>query len=358
VSYSLYAEADAADSPTAVRVARHLGLNVNVGPIPEPEGDPRAAAKRTILVANHRGEFLKPCPCTRNHTCCGYRFLNVATNCPMDCTYCILQDYVGTTPLTVHCNTGEMYSELEAKLAAADGRMMRIGTGELTDSLAVDELTGYSREMVPFFARFDNAMVELKTKTAFVENLMGLEHGGRTVVAWSLNPDSIVESDEAGAPRLDERIRAAARCADEGYRVAFHFDPIVDYPGWREGYRGVIERLFDSGVQEKSVAWISLGTVRYPTGLGDIIAKRFPRSIVRAGEFVSGKDGKKRYFRPLRIEMYREIAGRLAEGWPGAFVYLCMESPSVWRASLGRAPTSRELAAALDDRVSGRNGNG
>jgi len=350
MTYRLYAEADAADSPLAQRVARFLGLTVNVAPIPEPEGDPYRTAKETILLANHRGEFLKPCPCTRKHTCCGYHFLNVATNCPMDCTYCILQDYVGTAPLTIHCNLDDMYTELEEKLSLP-GRAIRIGTGELTDSLAIDELTGYAPDLVRFFARFGHATLELKTKTAFVENLVGVEHGGRTVVAWSLNPEEIADSDEKGAATLDERIAAARRCMDQGYPLAFHFDPLVEYAGWRDGYPDVVRRLFDAGIRQDAIAWISMGTLRYPRHVGDIIARRFPRSILRAGELVSGTDGKKRYFKPVRIEMYRALAAEIARGWPDAFVYLCMESPGVWQAALGRAPRSRELSDALDRRT-------
>jgi spore photoproduct lyase len=351
MTYRLYAEADAADSPIAQRVARSLALTVTVGPIPEPEGDRHAAAKKTILLANHRGDFLKPCPGTRNHTCCGYRFLNIATNCPIDCTYCILQDYVGAAPLTIHCNLDDMYAELEEKLSSSRGRVLRIGTGELTDSLAVDELTGYAADLVPFFAGFDDATLELKTKTAFVRNIVGLDHRGRTVIAWSLNPDEIAASDEKGAASVDDRIAAARRCQDDGYPLAFHFDPLIEYPGWREGYRGVVQRLFDAGITQESVAWISMGTLRYPPHVGDIIAERFPRSVIRTGELVSGIDGKRRYFKPVRIEMYRELASCIARGWPDAFVYLCMESPSVWRAALGREPDAKQLSDALDDRT-------
>ncbi len=351
MTYRLYAEADAADSAIAQRVARSLRLTISVGPLPEPEGDRWAAAKKTVLLTNYRGAFLKPCPCTRNHTCCGYRFLNVATNCPIDCTYCILQHYVGPAPLTIHCNLDDMYAELEEKLAAARGRVLRIGTGELTDSLAIDELTGYAADMVRFFAGFDDATLELKTKTSFVENLIGLEHRDRTVAAWSLNPEAIAESDEKGAACLDDRIAAARRCQDDGYPLAFHFDPIVEYPGWREGYRDVVRRLFDAGIRQESVAWISMGTLRYPPRTGDIIARRFPRSVIRTGELVSGTDGKKRYFKPVRIEMYRELAAEIAKGWPDAFIYLCMESPGVWQAALGQAPSSQELSRALGDRT-------
>ncbi|GAF93840.1 unnamed protein product, partial [marine sediment metagenome] len=279
--------------------------------------------------------FLKSCPGTSWYTCCGYNFLNVATNCPIDCTYCILQDYLGTQPLTIHCNTDEMLEELQRSLNASEGRFSRIGTGELTDSLAIDELTGYTRDLVPFFARFDNAVLELKTKTAFVENLSSIEHNRHTIVAWSLNTESIAQSEEIGAPSVADRIQAARRCRDEGYPLAFHFDPIIEHPGWEKGYRQVVEMLFDAGIRSENVAWISLGCLRFVPRVGEIVAERFPKSVIRTGEFITAKDGKRRYFKPVRVEMYRNVVEQLRKGWPDVFIYLCMESPSVWNASLG-----------------------
>ena len=46
--------------------------------------------------------------------------------------------------------------------------------------------------------------------------------------------------------------------------------------------------------------------------------------------------------------------GMLRAGWPDALVYLCMESRSVWDASLGWSPTSAQLATVLDERVTVR----
>lgn len=350
MTYSLFAESGAADTPVGRRVADRLGTPAEIG---TPHTDNSYyTAKKTIYLKNYKGDFLKLCPGTSRYTCCGYNFLNIATNCPIDCTYCILQDYLGPAALTIHCNLDDMLAELSGVLSG-NKRFYRIGTGELTDSLAIDELTGYTRELVPFFGKFRNAVLELKTKTAFVENLTGLEHNGRTIAAWSLNPERIVEADEAGAAPLADRIRAARLCQDEGYRLAFHFDPIIEYPGWRDGYKEVMDMLFDSGIRAEAIAWISLGCLRFVPGMRKIIAERFPGSVVRTGEFINGIDGKMRYFKPIRIEMYRALVNMIQRGWPKVFVYLCMESKSVWEASLEWAPTGRGLAEALDKRGAG-----
>ncbi len=42
--------------------------------------------------------------------------------------------------------------------------------------------------------------------------------------------------DEHGTASLSERLLAARRCQDAGYRLGFHFDPIVEYPNWEDDY--------------------------------------------------------------------------------------------------------------------------
>jgi len=106
-------------------------------------GDLRAA-KRHLLLAPRRGPFLEHCPgSTRGVVCCSYLVLNLASNCPMDCQYCFLQEYLtNTAVLTAYVNPEAALAEVAEVLDRNPDRPFRIGTGELADSLALDPLTG------------------------------------------------------------------------------------------------------------------------------------------------------------------------------------------------------------------------
>ena len=71
-------------------------------------------AKTTLLLAVQKGPFRRPCPGTRDYLCCGYQVLQVALNCPMDCSYCVLQGYVNTPAITIFVNLEDLLEELEA----------------------------------------------------------------------------------------------------------------------------------------------------------------------------------------------------------------------------------------------------
>ena len=68
--------------------------------------------------------------------------------------------------------------------------------------------------------------------------------------------------------------------------------------------------------------------------LKPLIQKRFPSSNIIYGEFITGLDGKMRYFKPLRIEIYKKIIACIRRHAPHVFIYFCMEDDEVWRQSL------------------------
>ena len=311
-----------------------------------------------LEVVNFRGKFLKSCPGTRRYHCCGYRILHLGTQCSINCTYCILQAYLNQPNLRLFGNLDEMFEELSNTLAENPSRLHRIGTGEFTDSLLLDPFTGISRSIVPFFAKTPNGVLELKTKTDFIGNLKDLDHGGHTIVAWSLNPEDVQKREEPLSATISERLSAARACSGEGYFLAFHFDPILDYEGWKTGYALALDRLFDT-VDPSRIVWISLGALRFMPELKGIIRIRHPSSRIVYGEFIRGLDGKMRYFRDIRAEFYSFIAERIRRADPDLCVYLCMESDDVWRDSFGFSPEDRGgLSRMLDRAVEKRMGIG
>lgn len=307
--------------------------------------------KQHLFLSTNRGQFFKACPGTKEYQCCSYQVLNTGMNCPMDCVYCILQAYLNKPWITFNVNLDDMLAELDRGLTAEPNRLFRIGTGEFTDSLALDRLTGLSKILVQYFAGKYNAILELKTKSAVVENLEGLAHNGHTVIAWSLNSPQIVRHEELRSATLSERLEAAAKCADWGYKLAFHFDPLIDYPGWQEGYRETIEMLFKI-VPAKAIAWISLGALRFLPKLKEIGIERFPNSRIYFQEFIQGLDGKSRYYRKNRVHLYQRIYQMLKEkAAPTTCIYFCMESNEIWQEVMGYTPEETGGIAAMLDRT-------
>ncbi|HDD45233.1 MAG TPA: DNA photolyase [Candidatus Desulfofervidus auxilii] len=302
--------------------------------------------KEILYLTRNKGRFFRPCPCTNKtfYISCEYYILEVGTNCAFDCTYCILQSYLNQPFIQVYVNLEDLFKELDdIKI-----KFYRVGTGELTDSLFLDHITQLSRYLVPYFARRDNLILELKTKSIIIDNLADLDHNGHTVISWSLNAPEIVLKEEKDTPTLEERLKAAHRCQEWGYWIGFHFDPIIYYPGWKEGYKEAVDLIFKY-IQPEKIAWISLGTFRFMPSLKNIIRHRFPESKIIYGEFISGLDGKQRYFKPIRILLYKTILKWIREYAPQVNVYLCMERPEIWKEVFGYVPIKGALREMLNN---------
>lgn len=301
------------------------------------EADPCAAGKRILMIRPFQGRLVKACPGTANHICCGYQIINVMTNCPMDCSYCILQGYLNNPCVTVYPDFTRIFHEIEEIIAGQPHRLYRFGTGELGDSLVLDHIVGFAAAAITFFAAGKNAILELKTKSANVEHLLSLDHRGKTVVSWSLNTPRVIEEEEHLAATLHERLAAARRLTEAGYPVGFHFDPLILYPGWEADYQGVVDLLF-AHIDPALIRWISLGGLRFPPSLKKVAQRRFPRTGIFTGELVPGADGKLRYLKPLRVELYRKMVSWLRAYDERLFIYLCMERQDVWERVFGSAP--------------------
>ncbi len=302
---------------------------------------PLSRGKKILWITAQKGELVKPCPGTLPpYLCCRYTVINQMIQCPIDCTYCILQCVIDQPYISLYVNLTDIFKSVNRLLSEQPGRMFRFGTGESTDSLVFDDRIGISSALVPFFSQKRNTLIEFKTKTTRIGRLLTL-FDRHVVVSWSLNPQSIADIEEFHADRVEDRLRAAQRCQEKGFLLGFHFDPILHVDDWESHYRELIQQMF-SYVDGSQIAWISLGSLRYPSILKEIIRRRFPKSRITYEEMIRGLDGKMRYPKPLRVEMYQKIYSWLKAQYDDLFIYFCMESPDVWGRVMGKHPQNNE----------------
>src|SRR5277367_5994229 len=137
------------DSAVARRVIARIPATVAVRHIDDARAalrpladsaDPFGAGKRRMVIMRRRSPFIMACPAAGSgFACCGYLVMALASNCPMDCSYCFLQEYLADNPsFQVYANYANCFDELERLAGQAPNRGFRVGTGEFADSLAFD----------------------------------------------------------------------------------------------------------------------------------------------------------------------------------------------------------------------------
>lgn len=287
-------------------------------------------SKEVIVLNPFKGRFFQICPGSPNVICCNYRVINTCFNCFYDCTYCFLNTYLNSFGVFQFTNLEDMHKEIDLFINEVRPDLVyRIGSGEFTDSLMMDDITGIGEGLIKKFSLFKNIMLELKSKSGNVDHLLGIRDKGSTVLAWSLNTERNIAKYEKGSASLKKRIDAAKKAGEAGYFLAFHFDPIIIYDRWEKDYNDLILNLF-SKIDADRVVWISLGCFRYAPGFRDILRDNFPDEELTVEEMFPGVDGKYRYLKNKRINIYKTIKGYLNTYTKKPFIYLCMETGNVW----------------------------
>ena len=294
----------------------------------------------TVFITDENQDFFKKCPCANKAYGCGYHIFNLAFGCIYECTYCYLQEYTNVPGLIFPSNPEKFFDAFKSYKIPG----MRLGTGEFSDSLMLDELTEYSTALIDFFSKHEDVTFEFKTKSSNIQNLLKAKHSGNIVVSWSVNPQKIINEYEFYTATLTERINSARRCARAGYKLGFHFDPVIYFKEWQKHYQGVIEILFGQ-IKPKDIAWISIGTLRFNPRLKRVIENRFPSAKLLDEELLIGYDNKLRYPDSMRLDIYKKMIGMLSKHGKKLPIYLCMEEKSMWKnLSMGSDPFVRKSA--------------
>ncbi len=291
---------------------------------------------KTLFVSSPRGKTVNRCPGSRGHICCNYLTIDLYVGCTIGCTYCIMQSYLNFSPIIVYADIEPVINRVLEIARRNKKKQIRIGTGEVGDSLLYDPLFNISGDLIESFSEEKNIYFELKTKTNFINHLLDIEKKGNAVIGFSLNPPNIILSEEGNAAKLEERLEAAKLVVESGYFVSFHFDPIFYYKTWETDYKRIIDSIYHLyKIPENKIAWISMGTFRYPPDLKD----KIPFRDFFLEEFILARDKKYRYIQKIRSSVYKSIKKHIKSYYPNAPIYMCMESDAVWYNVFNTLPT-------------------
>jgi len=305
-------------------------------------------SKKRLLLKEFKGSFFKRCPGAKPKLmCCNYFVLNLGQHCEMDCSYCYLQSFINFPAVVIYSNIEKAFEELENLKKTNFKNYIRIGTGEQTDSLSLDDISLYSAKLVKFFNSCPHWLLEFKTKSHNVKNFENIPHSGNVIVSWSVNPEYIVQREEHKTSSLKQRLEAARRVKDKKFRVSFHIDPLIYHPEWKENYKLLVQNITQL-FKPEDITHISLGALRFAPEQQAFMRKRFSmQSLVCQGEFFRSRDGKLRYDQEIREEMFEHILTLFKKHSSNWSCFLCMESPETWLNTM-KAPAKKIPALKKD----------
>jgi len=263
--------------------------------------------------------------------CASYvKLVPISNGCPYFCTYCYLayvyRDYLPFIKLNL--NYDRMCDEI-FDLAAYSPDAVSFNMGEMLDSLALDYVSLLTSRLIPLFSRLSRGYLMLLTKSVNVDGLLNLRPNSHVVVSWSLNTQPMIDRFEAGTAGLEERINAAKRCQEHGYRIRLRIDPGVLYPNWQRDYAELIHRSL-AVLEPES---ITLGMLRLLPGHFRLARQAYGHrgeQLQNVGLAERATDGKYRYPPEQRVQFYRSLIDTIRSINKSVPVGLRRETPHVW----------------------------
>jgi spore photoproduct lyase len=281
--------------------------------------------KHTLVLGEHRSAVRFSDE--GGNACPNYWHFSPYGFCSYGCHYC----YLAGTPGVWFSPSVKIFLNLEEILAEVDRTANQLGCptafylGKLQDGLALEPLTGYARTMIPFFARHRYARVVMLTKSADAENLLDLDHAGRTILSWTVNAPEVAQRFERNAPSVAGRIDAMRRCAQAGYPVRAVLMPIIPVADWQAAYGRFMATLLKS----VPLSRITLGSIcSYPQAqrLMELkLGRQNAISTLLGRGPAKSDDGRLRFSRSTREEVYRYLIGCIRQHRPDLEIGLCLE---------------------------------
>lgn len=260
-----------------------------------------------------------------------------------------MQAYLNTPGIKVVRDSQYILNQLEDAIHTESHHIQRFGTGELSDSLAIDRKMKLNRPLVEYFGNKKKAILELKSKWAYIDHLLP-SLNPYTVISFSVSPQKLISTEEKRTSPLYKRLRTARKAQEMGCFVGLHFDPVVMYDGFEKDYLSLIDDI-GRVLDPKKIIWISLGLLRFPPVLMDHFME-MGRQRLLSGEFIRGEDGKYRYIKVERMRVYHMLYKALKTIDRDLFIYFCMERSDIWREVTGiELHDSEDLKNLFDKRV-------
>jgi len=223
--------------------------------------------------------------------CPHFERLKLASNgCFYQCDWCYLKlTYRAAFPfITVRVQYDRIKEQLQKRLSGSEEPVV-FNSGELADSLSMEDLTRAGQEFIPWFGQQKNGYLYMLTKSDNVDEILDLPHNGHTIITWSMNNNEVSRKFETGAPCFKQRLAAAKKVQEAGYRIRIRLDPIVPIEGWQVAYGETIRRILENISPET----VTIGTLRFEDGF-----YKMRNTLFRSQELARFVDGMVPMFQP------------------------------------------------------------
>ena len=242
-------------------------------------------------------------------------------NCLYDCEYCFLQGMYSSADYVLFVNYEDFEDGIKEKINFHKNEKVTFFSGYDCDSLAFEKISGFVSYFLPFFKKFSNVEIELRTKSIQMEPLLKMEPVSNCIVAFSLLPAEIADKTDHKAPTIKKRINKISELASMGWKIGLRFDPLIHGENWKNIYKELFADVFKN-IDKKAIHSITLGPLRFPKAMFKKILDMNPRSKLLSDVLVL-RGNKISYTNEIELEMQSFCIDLLNQHSPETLFFSC-----------------------------------
>lgn len=224
------------------------------------------------------------------------------------CMYCYLVcNYNKCAYLRLFVNREQMLDKI-IKTSLKSDKELTFEIGSNSDLVLENTITGNLEWTIEEFGNRGRGHITFPTKFDMVDNLLSLNHQGKTVIRMSVNPEKIINKVEFGTSRLKGRVEAINKMCEAGYKVGILIAPVILVENWKELYKNLIEYLYNSLSEKvKKEAFFEVIFMTYSYVHKMINSEAFPMAINLYNKDIMTGRGKGKYMYKKEIREDGEI---------------------------------------------------
>lgn len=232
--------------------------------------------QKSIIIAKLESPVITPAPSGYGHSSDAY-FFKTSLGCVFDCDYCFLKGAFKTEHMVFFVNYDDIKAQIQETIESHQtGTNLWFYSSDYSDIQGMDVFSNFTPTFIEFFEWFPGVNMEIRTKSWNIKSLLALGFTPKnTEIAFSLNPQELIEAYETGTASLTQRIRAINTLLEAGWRVWIRLLPLLPVKNYKEIYGNFFAELQDSVDLKKCDSLFASGLLYTKNDYKKII-KKYP----------------------------------------------------------------------------------
>ena len=237
-----------------------------------------------LILAKKYGNLVLPSPEGYGFKEGSSYYFSHMLNCLYDCRYCFLQGMFRSANYVLFVNYEDFALQIEELIEKQDASSIYY-SGYDCDSLAMEPVSKFSKFFLPFFEKYPESTLEIRTKSMQIRCLNERAAIPNCIVAMSFTSHESSKKHEHKVASNLKRIQALQKLQGSGWKVALRFEPIIFEDGLLENYRALFFEIFSS-LDVSQIHSVSIGEFRMPVSFHKNIARIYPDEELFAREIL------------------------------------------------------------------------